>query len=82
MTEWFRHAFTREVLSHPAAVRVDVNGTTMYVGTATCGSSESDPHWQIKRVITGTDGDVTLEWADGNDFFDNVWTARAGLTYS
>lgn len=82
MTEWARHAFTRETICHPAAMRVDVDGTTMYVGRATVGSSESDPHWQIRKVVTESDGGLTITWADGDDFFDNVWTARAGLIYS
>lgn len=82
MTEWLRHAFSREVICHPAAMRVVVDGSTMYVGVATVGTATSDPHWQIKRVVTGTDGSVTVTWADGNDFFDNVLDDCATLVYS
>jgi hypothetical protein len=81
MTEWVRHAFTRETFGHPAAIRLDVDGSTMYVGMATCGTVDSDPHWQIKRVVSAMDGDVSVTWAEGNDFFDNVWDDRAALSY-
>jgi hypothetical protein len=81
MTEWIRHAFTRETYTHPAALRVDVDGTTMYVGMATCGTVESADNWQIKKVVTTAEGDVSITWADGNDFFDNVWADRVALTY-
>ena len=61
---------------------VVVDGTTMYVGVATVGTAPSDSHWQIKRVVTGADGSVTVTWADGNDFFDNVLDDCATLVYS
>jgi hypothetical protein len=81
MTNWVRHAFTREVLCHPAAKRVDVDGVMMYVGMATVGSATSDACWQIHRIETETDGGVIVLWADGDDFFDNVWDSRAALSY-
>lgn len=81
MPEWIRHAFTREALSHPTSVRVDVVGDLMYVGIATVGTEDSDPYWQIKRVQTTTTGSVTVVWADGDDKFDNVWAGRTGLSY-
>ena len=63
-------------------VLVDDNTTTVtYVGEAPSGSSESSPVWRIKRLeIVGTVLKIT--WADGNQFFDNTWSGRTGLTYS
>ncbi len=56
------------------------NSTTTYVGQAAPGSSTSDAVWRIKRIlISGTE--TIVEWADGNSDFDNVWNARASLTY-
>lgn len=82
MTEWNRHAFSREVLSHPAAIRLDVEGIEWYVGKAACGTGDSDPHWQILRFTFETDGGFSVMWADGDDKFDNVWANRTGLSYS
>jgi hypothetical protein len=46
-----------------------------YVGKAAIGSDVSDEVWQIKR-IDETSG-LVITWADGDDMFDNTWSARA-----
>lgn len=62
--------------------RVDeASATVTYVGQAQDGSSIGDPVWQIQR-ITSSGGATEIEWADGNNDFDNVWDDRAALTYS
>ena len=63
-------------------VLVDDNTATItYVGEAPSGSLESSSVWRIKRLETvGTVLKIT--WADGNQFFDNNWSARTGLSYS
>lgn len=63
-------------------VLVDDNTATItYVGEAPSGSSESSSVWRIKRLETvGTVLKIT--WADGNQFFDNNWSVRTGLSYS
>ena len=65
-----------------SALKVDdAGGGVTYVGRAKCGAATSDAIWSIKRLtIVGADSDV--EWADGNNDFDNVWDDRAALTYS
>lgn len=61
--------------------RVDeASATVTYVGQAQDGSSIGDPLWQIQR-ITSSGGATEIEWADGNNDFDNVWDDRAALTY-
>ncbi len=55
--------------------------TVQYIGEAPFGSSENSAVWRIHR-LTYTGGSIALEWADGNDYFDNVWADRASLTYS
>lgn len=55
--------------------------TVQYIGEAPFGSSESDAIWRIQR-LTYTGGSIALEWADGNDLFDNVWANRAALSYT
>lgn len=58
------------------------DATTGYLGEAIPGSSSADAVWRIKKLVFGTDGDVTTTFADGNAAFDNIWDDRASLTYS
>lgn len=64
------------------SIRVDDASTTVtYVGEAPLNSAESAAVWRIKKLETiGNVFKVT--WADGNQFFDNTWSGRTGLTYS
>lgn len=75
--------FAALVRSPALSVRVDVvdSGTT-YVGKAQIGAAEASAVWQIFRMLTGSDGDVTIQWADGDGEFDNIWANRATLSYS
>jgi hypothetical protein len=64
------------------ATRIDeASPTVTYVGKATTGTVTSAATWQIQR-LTDTGSGLTVEWADGDDSFDNVWTSRAALSYS
>jgi hypothetical protein len=56
-------------------------GGVTYVGKAPPKSPTASPVWQIKRVLV-VDGLLTLEYADGNDLFDNVWDNREAISYS
>jgi len=53
---------------------------TEYIGKAICGAAEGSPIWQIMKITTALNVD-TIEWADGDAKFDNIWTNRAALTY-
>lgn len=65
------------------ASRVDsVSSILMYKADATVGSVESDAVWRISRLTFAPDGDVTVEWADGDTDFDNIWDNRTTLSYS
>jgi len=55
--------------------------TVTYIGDAMPGTATADAAWRIKR-LTESGNDVDVEWADGNDIFDNVWDDRALLGYS
>lgn len=59
----------------------DVGGGVTYVGSADPGTATSAASWRIKR-ITETGADISIEFADGDAFFDNVWDNRASLSYS
>lgn len=64
------------------ATRIDeASATITYVGKATPGTATSAGTWQVQR-LTDTGSGLTVEWADGDDEFDNVWDSRAGLSYS
>lgn len=63
-------------------IRLDtVSPTLMYVGAGPVGLSESAPAWAIRKITT-TGTVLAVEWADGDDNYDNVWTDRASLSYS
>lgn len=67
----------------PLATRLDeVTDALSYLGEADAGTLETSAGWRIRRITFGDDGDVTTEFADGNDNFDNVWQDRIGLTYT
>ncbi len=59
----------------------DAGGGVTYIGEAAPTSAHGDAAWRIQK-LTETAGDMSLRWADGNEDFDNVWTNRAGLSYS
>ena len=61
------------------ALRYDEGATYTYVGEAAAGTAEASALWRIKRL---TNASNTIVWADGNTSFDNVWSDRAGASYS
>lgn len=66
----------------PYAVELDDAGSGVtYVGKADPGTATSAAGWQIQR-ITETTGDLTIEWADGDALFNNVWDNHLSLSYS
>ena len=76
-------------MSVASVIPVDVNGsmridtassTVIYIGEATFGADENAAVWRIRKLPTvGTV--LSIQWADGNQKFDNVWANRASLTY-
>lgn len=61
--------------------KIEEVGQITYIGSASRGSSTSNPVWQIKK-ITEAGKDTSIEWADGSDDFDFVWDDRANYIYS
>ena len=61
-----------------------VDGDISYHGWAAVGTLTSAASWRIRRIIADavTAGDATIEWADGDSDFDNIWDNRQALTYS
>jgi len=66
----------------PVAVELDdAGGGVTYVGKADPGTATSASGWQIQR-ITETGADISIEWADGDALYNNVWDDRLSLSYS
>lgn len=63
------------------ALRIDeVSAALSYIGYALPGSDNADPVWKIAKIsVSGTV--TTIQYADSNKEFDNVWDDRASLTY-
>jgi hypothetical protein len=59
----------------------EVDATTTYLGFAPPGAATNQDVWMIQR-LTFNGPDITVEFADGNAEFDNVWNNRASLNYS
>ena len=64
-------------------IRIDEsNPLVTYVGYANMGSLTGDAVWQIQRTRRFVTNDiVVVEWADGNQLFDNIWDQRLELNY-
>lgn len=70
--------------------RVEVTGSTTYVGETQPGSLEADPHWRIQRIVDDGIGGKAIDWAmkeedavnpDRYATFEHAWTDRVTLTY-
>ena len=59
----------------------EVNDSTAYVGRGRMGANTGDLVWQIKKLTT-VSTITTIEYADGNDNYDNEWDERTNLNYS
>jgi len=69
--------------NYTIALAYDGSGNLEYQGKAMIGSAKGSALWQIKKMIYDGSGNLTdVQWADGNDAFDNIWDNRAGLSYS
>lgn len=58
-----------------------VSSSLVYIGEAAISVTQAAAFWKIKRITT-TGSIVQIEWADGNEDYDNVWNDRASLSYS
>jgi len=71
-----------ETRSKGLATQIDqATANLMYVGEAAPGSAASSAVWRIKRMSQSGD-QTTIEWADGDSGFNNIWNNRASLSYS
>ncbi len=69
----------------PYVIRIDDTGLgVIYIGRAYPGYSNNTdlPVWQIKEESDNGAGQQEIRFADGDEYFDNVWDKRAALAYS
>jgi hypothetical protein len=52
----------------------------IYKGYAAPNANTADAVWAIQK-ITRINDEIIYEWADGNDFYDNVWDNRFVVQY-
>jgi hypothetical protein len=65
------------------AIRIDrINSLLTYIGVAAVNSLNSDSVWQIRRITKTVGGVTTIEYADGDPKYNNIWDDRAILSYS
>ena len=63
-------------------IRIDeASATVTYVGEGAVNSIDANPVWRIRKLTT-TGSVLAIQWADGNQHFDNVWDNRASLSYT
>lgn len=61
--------------------RIDeVSDTMIYMGWGRPGANENSAIWKIKRTYK-INTVWYQEYADGNEFFDNIWANRSSLNY-
>ena len=54
-----------------------------FVGDAIPGSSKSSTVWRIKKLTYDSNNNVTdIQWAGGENKFNQKWDDRTSLTYS
>lgn len=72
----------RHTATHRNIIIDQVSDSLIYVGYSDPGVLTGEAKWQIMRLQPGTGASLTLDRADGNCEFDNVWDDRASLSYS
>jgi hypothetical protein len=50
-----------------------------YIGRAPAGSSQAAAVWRIAKIA---DDGSSVQWADGDLSYNNVWNNRVSLSYS
>ena len=64
------------------AAAYDGGDNLVYLGRAVPGSAKGDAVWQISKFIYSGSNLTDVQWADGDQNYDNVWDNRASLSYS
>lgn len=69
------------ITKEESPTRIDeVSELLFYIGWAKQGTLDDEAKWKIKRIYK-IDTVWYMEYADGNEFYDNIWDNRSTLTY-
>lgn len=83
VSRWLSGMVNGAALVSDAALAFRKDDTTTagytYMGEAAPGTATSAAAWRVSRLNQSTS---TIEYADGDGAFDNVWDDRASLSYS
>jgi len=74
---------TTKGIKYTLSMEYDGGSNLVYLGKALPGASKASAVWQIiKLTYDGSGNPTDIQWADGNENFDNIWDNRASLSYS
>jgi hypothetical protein len=59
-----------------------VDSTLAYLGKAPAGASQSDPVWQIMKIVSDSTGSIATTYSGGTILYNYAWVNRATLSYS
>lgn len=72
----------KKVQSVPQKTIIDeASPTITYIGNTKAGIDVNESYWRIIK-ITFAGAITTIEFADGDDLYDNIWANRAALAFS
>ena len=59
-----------------------VGSNTEYIGNAEPGANKASAVWRISKLSYSGDDLTDIQFADGDEEFDNIWDNRASLNFS
>lgn len=75
------YGYSGESSNNDSATQTAESGSITYVGSAAPGALTSDAVWRIKRLTESTAG-LIVEFADGDDAYNNIWDNVTTLSFS
>jgi len=67
---------------YTSAYDYDGSNNLIYSGRAVGGSSKASNVWQIKKYTYSGSNLTDIQWAGGDQEYDNIWNDRVSLSYS
>ena len=62
-------------------IKIEYDGynNPIYIGKAVLGTAVTDALWQIQKLTYSGTNPTDIQWAGGEDRFENIWNDRASL---
>lgn len=78
-----RPTATETVSHYVTKLAYDASSNLEYLGKADIGTATSASGWQIKKFIYDASNNLTdIQFAEGDEAFDNIWDSRTTYSYS